>query len=296
MPNPFRVEGSWYKGNLHTHTTVSDGSLSPQETIQIYAEGDYDFLALTDHNAVVDYGGLDPLDMTLIPGCELAQGTGELGQSLHVVALGLDRVPEVPETPTFAELVGAAAAQCELCFAAHPFWSLVSPGELLGLRGHVGIEVYNATCQWGCGRGPTEHVWDVLLAHGQRLWGFAVDDAHRSEDYRRAWVMVKSVERSEQSIMAALTRGDFYASNGPVIRNMAIEGDELVVQCSACRQIGVIVAAPGAGYTTARLGLEPPFEQARLPLPSRGLPFRVEVIDEHGAKAWTNPVFEEETA
>lgn len=40
---------TWYKGNLHTHTTNSDGAYTPEETIALYKSKDYDFLALTDH-------------------------------------------------------------------------------------------------------------------------------------------------------------------------------------------------------------------------------------------------------
>ena len=39
----------WYKGNLHTHTTRSDGRKSPEEVADLYREQGYDFLALTDH-------------------------------------------------------------------------------------------------------------------------------------------------------------------------------------------------------------------------------------------------------
>lgn len=39
----------WYKGNLHTHTTNSDGAYTPEETIALYKSKNYDFLALTDH-------------------------------------------------------------------------------------------------------------------------------------------------------------------------------------------------------------------------------------------------------
>ena len=38
----------WYKGNLHTHTTRSDGKLSPDDTKRFYRSQGYDFLALTD--------------------------------------------------------------------------------------------------------------------------------------------------------------------------------------------------------------------------------------------------------
>lgn len=40
---------TWYKGNLHTHTTNSDGAYTPEKTIALYKSKDYDFLALTDH-------------------------------------------------------------------------------------------------------------------------------------------------------------------------------------------------------------------------------------------------------
>ena len=290
MPNPFSIDGQWYKGNLHTHTTVSDGELTPQETIRVYAEGDYDFLALTDHDAVCSYDGLDPHGLTLITGCELAASRGNLGQMLHVIALDLDTVPQLPAHLDFPELVAAISAQCELCFIGHPFWSLVEASELLDVRGHVGIEVCNAMCQ-GCGRGPSEMVWDILLAHGKHLWGFAVDDAHHSQDYRQGWVWARSPNNSPTAIINALKEGHFYASNGPRIYDVAVEGEQVWVRCSPCQQIAVVEAGPSEGYSTDRLAAQTPFEEIRLPhhLPARS--FRVEVVDDQGRKAWSNPVF-----
>lgn len=37
------------KAQLHTHTTRSDGSLSPQAVVDLYKQGGYDILAITDH-------------------------------------------------------------------------------------------------------------------------------------------------------------------------------------------------------------------------------------------------------
>ena len=39
----------WYKGNLHAHTTVTDGKMSPEDCIKLYQSKGYDFLAITDH-------------------------------------------------------------------------------------------------------------------------------------------------------------------------------------------------------------------------------------------------------
>jgi len=42
--NPFSSPGIWYKGNLHTHTTQSDGGLAPEEAADLYRKAGYDFL------------------------------------------------------------------------------------------------------------------------------------------------------------------------------------------------------------------------------------------------------------
>ena len=41
-----------YKANLHTHTTISDGSMSPQAVVDLYQQNDYTILSITDHNNV----------------------------------------------------------------------------------------------------------------------------------------------------------------------------------------------------------------------------------------------------
>jgi len=52
--DPYRVAGSWVRGNTHTHTTcsVNDGMTSPAETAEWYWRHGYGFLAITDHDVV----------------------------------------------------------------------------------------------------------------------------------------------------------------------------------------------------------------------------------------------------
>ena len=45
----FTEDGRFLKGNLHAHTTISDGRVSASESIRRYREAGYDFLAITDH-------------------------------------------------------------------------------------------------------------------------------------------------------------------------------------------------------------------------------------------------------
>jgi hypothetical protein len=41
---------AWFKGNTHTHSLWSDGNDFPEMIVGWYAERDYDFIALSDHN------------------------------------------------------------------------------------------------------------------------------------------------------------------------------------------------------------------------------------------------------
>jgi len=45
MLSAFTEPGEWLKGNLHTHTTNSDGRLTPEQRLAAYEARGYDFLA-----------------------------------------------------------------------------------------------------------------------------------------------------------------------------------------------------------------------------------------------------------
>src|SRR2546428_702380 len=46
----------WLRGNLHAHTTFSDGVKDPAQLIAAYEALGYDFLAITDHENWIDEG------------------------------------------------------------------------------------------------------------------------------------------------------------------------------------------------------------------------------------------------
>ena len=50
--------GRFYKANLHTHSTISDGGLTPAELKEEYKARGYSILAITDHNALVPHTAL----------------------------------------------------------------------------------------------------------------------------------------------------------------------------------------------------------------------------------------------
>jgi len=67
----FSKDGNWYKGNLHCHTTESDGCLTPKEVKELYKENGYHFLCISDHEKYADYTEeLDEESFILLPGVE----------------------------------------------------------------------------------------------------------------------------------------------------------------------------------------------------------------------------------
>ena len=49
----FHSNGRFYKANLHMHTTISDGKLTPEEIKKAYQEYGFDVIAITDHDKMV---------------------------------------------------------------------------------------------------------------------------------------------------------------------------------------------------------------------------------------------------
>src|SRR5688572_33177674 len=52
-------QGTWFKGNLHTHTLNSDGDSTPDDVVRWYREHGYNFVTLTDHNYLTSVDGLN---------------------------------------------------------------------------------------------------------------------------------------------------------------------------------------------------------------------------------------------
>lgn len=50
----FKNCGNWYKGNIHSHTTVSDGMLTPEQSVKLYKDNGYHFLCFSEHDIFTD--------------------------------------------------------------------------------------------------------------------------------------------------------------------------------------------------------------------------------------------------
>ncbi|MFQ6096880.1 MAG: CehA/McbA family metallohydrolase [Armatimonadota bacterium] len=286
-------EANWYRGNLHTHTSESDGRRSPEEACRWFHEHGYDFVQLTDHMKVVSGEPYCSESFLAITSCELHGARSELGHPLHILALGLQEhvmLEAEDDALTMVRKVREAGAEV---IVAHPYWSGLTLNDLLPLEDIIGIEVWNTTCSLLNGKGTSNAVWDDLLVRGRRLLGCAVDDAHWGRrDYGRGWILVKARELTRDAILEAIRQRRFYSSTGPRILRMRLQDGRLHVSCSEVAAINLVCDAHNGRCVEADLGSL--LTEAEFDLPEGVQYARVECIDERGHAAWTNPLFASE--
>jgi hypothetical protein len=286
--NPFDTPGRWYKGNLHTHTTESDGRRSAEAAARLYRDAGYDFLAITDHGKVTDVGDRGPDGLLVLLGVEFGGDQSEMGDSYHITGLGLSESGEFPRGLTVPAAIEWIRAHGGEAVVAHPYWSGLVVSDFAKCGGALGLEVFNTTCQLLLGKGCSSVIWDDLLARGHRAWGLAVDDCHGDADATTARVMVRARELSREAIMGALGSGLFYSSCGPEFEGISLAGDVVTVRTSPVVEVNFIgpgwrgeqaAAAPGESLTEASYSMGE--HEGYL---------RVECRDAAGRYAWSNPI------
>jgi hypothetical protein len=265
----------------------------------------------------------------LLPGQEITQwGKDPKRSSAHVNALftraviwpmgertcfgsgcGAKVEPAVPLSTTIDTNIAAVIAQDGIAQINHPNyrWSLkssdldhVPDGTLLEIwNGQGQINNLGGTDDSGDVRPSAEGYWDYLLSRGRIIWGVGSDDAHDLQGEGltnpggaapgQAWIMVHADELTSAAIKAAIEHGDFYASTGVTLTDLASDGKSMSVRIDArdggprylTRFIGhdgkVLAEVPGTRPTYGFTGSE--------------TYVRASITDSNGKRAWTQPVF-----
>ena len=285
----YDTSGNWYKGNLHIHSTASDGGKTFTELAQMYAGVGYDFLVRTDHwvasNAAADE---DLYPLLWLDGIEL-NGEDSSGARYHVVCLGT--FTGVTDSIEFNAALEAARAQGGLLILAHPFWTGNTLADALRWGFH-GVEVYNHVCRVINGKGDGTVHWNKMLEHFPNTLAFAVDDAHvipKHPGWDGGWIVANAQDRSRQSILDAVWAGNFYATRGPAFHTIECDHGKVSVRTSPVRFVRLVGPAHLGRHTGAFDG--PLLEEASLDIP-RDWPYvYLEIEDGQGRCAWTNPLF-----
>jgi hypothetical protein len=279
--------GQWLKGNTHIHSTESDGGKDFRELAAMYAAEGYDFLFRTDHWVASDVAA-DRASYPLIwlDGVEL-HGRDEMGAMFHVACLG--KVTGLAgEDMGLLPALRLAREQGSLLILAHPHWCGNSQDDALR-HGFDGVEVYNHVCQWLNGKGGAKPYWTAMLAQNIDTLGLAVDDAHLSAEHpgwNGGWIMVAAAERAPAAILSALRRGEFYASQGPVIHSIRYDGARVSIETSPV-QFARLVGPRWNGYRVGSFDAQR-ITSASFELPANWEYAYLEVEDDRGRRAWTN--------
>ena len=245
--SPYLEEGVWLRGNLHTHTTVSDGHQTPKEAVYHYAQiaktkrspwMDYRFLALTDH---IEDTNPDQHEVPRAENFVVMDGR-EYSRGKHIVAIDCPMIFDV-------DILGKPRAECledyqkiinhingdgGLAILPHPHWASFdhwTAQEAIDLKGYTAIEIINGDRFNGPANLATD-VWDAALTAGQRVWGIGSDDFHSARDFCNAWTFVYARECTKEAILEAFRQGSCYASNGAGFSKLYADGEWIVAECA----------------------------------------------------------------
>lgn len=281
----------WFKGNLHLHTTESDGKLTPAEVAALYRENGYDFMARTDHWKV---GPADEFAGILcLRGCEYHLGTNVRDGIFHIVGAGMDNDPGIPrptaENPlTPADIVRYIHRENGIAVIAHPAWSLNTPEQILEIHREEPFdmtEIFNSTSDMPRNCRPYSGlITDMIAARGVYLPLAAADDSHTYMpwDRCRSYIWVQAEACTKEAIMAALKAGNYYASQGPKL-DVRYEDGRILVDCSPVEEI---VYCTDAVWTPHRSDVGEGLTHGEYTPHPNDTFVRVEVKDSEGRYAW----------
>ncbi len=280
-------DGSWFKGNTHIHSTMSDGGWTFAELEAAYRGAGYDFLFRTDH-WVTSRAEQDGGDLLWLDGVEL-DGFDDQGSYYHVVCLGT--FEGITREMGFPAALQATRDQGGLQILAHPLWT-GNTGEEGTRWGFDGVEIYNHVCRWLNGKGDGRAHWQAMLRDVPATLAIASDDAHTTASHpgwNGGWIMVQAPELKVDAILAALRGGRFYSTMGPTFRTVTYDGSSVIAQTSPVQFARLV----GPGFHGQRHGNfeGESFEHVSFEVPDDWAYAYLEIEDGCGRRAWTNTLF-----
>ena len=175
------------KGGLHTHTTCSDGKLTPQEVADAYRQKGFDFIAFTDHDYLLkpETNGIYEKvasDLILFSGIELT-----------VFAKGYVHVSRVRGEEEVLHIFNHLE---DYHFSLEQMLDRIRAVAEMFPLDTVEITSKGFRCR----------EWEIPEIAYPKI---AADDSHGREGIGRAWIELDA-KRSKDSILRAIKRGDFW--------------------------------------------------------------------------------------
>lgn len=320
-------EGKFYKANLHSHSTVSDGELSPEQMKKLYAENGYSIIAFTDHNRFVTHNELSDENFLALNGVENA--ADETGKprfydrccDVCYIALSPERTlhPFQKEENVIGNgefspwqvsycsrdvnrMIAAGKENGFFVTYNHPTWSLENYERYMSYAGMHCMEIFNYSSAVDGYNEYNADIYDDMLRGGKKLFCIATDDNHNRAPGTKHWdsfggfTMIKAPSLRYEDVTNALIKGYFYASRGPVIRALWIDTDDMSLHIR-CEKAKKIVFTRGGRRCRAvyaeELGTEY-VDEVKFSVNPTDIYVRVTVFDEYGFTADTNAYFTED--
>ncbi len=317
----------YFKANLHTHSSLSDGALTVAELKQEYKKRGYKILCVTDHEMCFDHSAQGDDSFLFLTGYEMmtydenprinsktyhinfiAKRADNRWQYHHpdlrgYVAPVADKlIFDKPEIRFYSpeevkERILKAAEKGFLVIYNHPAWSLQSFEDYEALEGLWGVEIFN-TGSWLDGfDDDMSGAFQDLLMIGKNpgLVPIAADDAHIPAHIGGGWIMIGAESLKYEKVIEAMERGDVYASTGPEIHSLTLEEGKVRITCSEAANINFITHGRLASRVFPKK--DTPLTEAVFDLSSWKKQitedkkeiafFRLCITDEKGKKAYT---------
>lgn len=275
--NMLPENGTFYKANLHCHTTVSDGSMTPEEVKKHYKDSGYSVIAFTDHEVLVPHPELADEDFLPLNGYELeVEETTDIEprykKKCHMcfIAIEPDNLKQVCyhrskyifgnalkylkkirydekeqdyerayTHENINKMMKIGRNNGFFVIYNHPSWSLENYCNYMGYSHMHAMEIFNygSVLEGYCDYNEKEY--DDMLRGGKRIYCVASDDNHGIGSCCGGFTMIKADKLEYRAITNALLAGDFYASHGPLIYNLWFEDGRIHIDCSEAVSIAL---------------------------------------------------------
>ena len=326
-PSPFSNPGRWVKAGFHCHTTASDGGLSTEETVTRYRDKGYTCLGITDHRTVTATEALTTDEFVGINSIENGGFPDVIGVGVDH-GIPVDR-PFPEKVRGLAEQGGFTIAAHPAYCGVIPDDYMACP-DLMALEIYnaycddayangYALELWDMLL--GLGKRIYGVAGDDAHLNPEKGW---------YSNAGLGWCEIWTDSFTRDGLLQALKDGAFYATQGPRFLSFEVDGPTLRFTCTPVAQVRWRtfghegrVFRPDPHASPAPLGQNPPRSapdaalgnDQRRPNPSHTndllrtapgpalthgeLPpsfkprifVRIELLDHHGKRAWSNPFF-----
>ena len=208
--------GQFYKANIHCHTKISDGGMTPEEVKAHYMAHGYSVIAYTDHDVMLDMSHLSEENFLALNGfeaeinekgrplglthktchiCFIAKDSDNLTlpfyhRSKYMIGSGdwyRDQLQFDHSQPDFEreytgecinEMIRRGKEAGFFVTYNHPAWSLETALDFAFYENMNAMEIVNGSCVTAGFDDYNPAAYDTMLMTGKRIYCVATDDNH----------------------------------------------------------------------------------------------------------------------